>query len=112
MGLRFYRRLRILPGLTLNLGKRGLSVSAGVRGAHVTLGSGGVRETVGLPGTGLCWTNAITGGRRVRRRRADSQPVAPQHLLSDQEEATVVNVGFLLLLSVCIGVVIALLTLL
>jgi hypothetical protein len=56
MGLRIFRRIRIVPGLTLNLSKRGASVSAGVRGAHVTMGTHGTRETVGLPGTGLSYT--------------------------------------------------------
>ena len=31
--LRFWRRKRILPGVTLNFGKRGVSTSIGVRGA-------------------------------------------------------------------------------
>lgn len=56
MGLRFYRRLRIAPGFTLNLSKGGASISAGVRGAHVTVGTHGERETVGLPGTGLSYS--------------------------------------------------------
>lgn len=67
MGLRFYRRLRIAPGFTLNLSKRGASVSAGVRGAHFTAGSSGTRETVGLPGTGISYT-AQQGRRRSRTR--------------------------------------------
>ncbi|MGC8542198.1 MAG: DUF4236 domain-containing protein [Phycisphaerae bacterium] len=33
-----FRRVRIAPGLTLNLTKNGASLSAGVRGAHVTVG--------------------------------------------------------------------------
>jgi hypothetical protein len=57
MGLRFRRSIRILPGLRLNLGKRGTSVSVGVRGAHLTVGHGQARETVGLPGTGLSYTH-------------------------------------------------------
>lgn len=64
MGLRFFRRIRIAPGLTLNLSKRGASVSVGRRGAHFTVGSNGTRETVGIPGTGVSYT-AIQG--RARR---------------------------------------------
>jgi hypothetical protein len=55
--LRFFRRIRLAPGLTLNLSKRGASVSVGARGAHVTLSGRGVRTTVGLPGTGVFLTN-------------------------------------------------------
>ena len=63
MGLRFFRRLKIAPGLTLNLSKSGPSLSMGVRGAHVTVGKRGVRRTVGLPGTGLFYTT--TSGRHT-----------------------------------------------
>lgn len=56
MGFRFFRRIKILPGITLNLSKSGASVSAGVRGAHVTVGKNGVRKTVGLPGSGIFFT--------------------------------------------------------
>jgi Protein of unknown function (DUF4236) len=57
MTLRFRRSIRMLPGLRLNLGKRGASVSLGDRGAQVTMGHGQLRETVGLPGTGLSYTH-------------------------------------------------------
>jgi hypothetical protein len=56
MSWRFRRRLRIIPGVTLNVGKRGISVSIGGRGAHVTYGRRGRRGTIGLPGTGLSYT--------------------------------------------------------
>ncbi|HVA63272.1 MAG TPA: DUF4236 domain-containing protein [Terriglobales bacterium] len=55
--LRYFRRVRIAPGVRLNLTGRGASVSLGVRGAHVTLGRSGVRRTVGLPGSGLFYTS-------------------------------------------------------
>jgi hypothetical protein len=55
---RFRRSLLVLPGLRLNIGKRGASVSLGGRGAHVTIGKSGLRETVGLPdSTGLSYTH-------------------------------------------------------
>ncbi|SRR6266446_1400724 len=56
MGWRYRRRLRIIPGVTLNVGKRGTSVSIGGRGAHVTYGRRGKRATIGLPGAGLSYT--------------------------------------------------------
>lgn len=57
MGFRFYRRIPIFPGVTLNLSKRGVSLSLGIRGARITLGKNGVRKTVGLPGTGMSYTS-------------------------------------------------------
>lgn len=64
MGLRFNRRLKILPGVTLNFSKSGVSTSFGVRGLRHTIGHGKRRTTVGLPGTGLSYTDIQTVKRR------------------------------------------------
>ena len=61
----FRRRIKILPGLSLNLGKRGISTSIGPRGAKLTLGGQrGPRATIGIPGTGISYT--MTGGGKAR----------------------------------------------
>jgi hypothetical protein len=49
----FFRRIRLLPGLWLNVSKRGVSATVGVRGLKTTIGTRGRRTTVGLPGTGM-----------------------------------------------------------
>ena len=54
---RFFRRVHVAPGMTVNLSKSGPSLSLGVRGAHVTLSNSGVRKTVGLPGSGCFYTS-------------------------------------------------------
>jgi hypothetical protein len=55
--LRFYRRVRIAPGVRLNLAKGGASVSLGGRGAWYTVSRGGRRRTtIGVPGTGVYLT--------------------------------------------------------
>lgn len=56
MPLRFWRRIKVAPGVSLNLGKTGTSVSIGPRGAKTTFGCGKIRQAVGLPGTGLFYT--------------------------------------------------------
>jgi len=43
---RFYRRVHIFPGLSVNLSKSGPSLSVGVRGAHVAVGRRGVTRMV------------------------------------------------------------------
>jgi hypothetical protein len=70
VGLRFNRRVGIIPGVRLNFSKSGASVSLGGRGVHITIGRKGVRETVGLPGTGLYWTEQ-------QPWRSGQPPVAP-----------------------------------
>jgi hypothetical protein len=47
--LRFFRRCRILPGVTLNFSKRSVSLSLGPRGAQWTIGPRGTTETVRIP---------------------------------------------------------------
>ncbi len=54
---RFYRRMSIFPGLSVNVSKSGPSLTVGMRGAHVTVGSNGIRRTVGIPGTGIYYTS-------------------------------------------------------
>ena len=54
---RFFRRVKLMPGVTMNLSKSGPSFSMGMRGAHVTVGRRGVRRTVGIPGTGVFYTS-------------------------------------------------------
>lgn len=56
MGFRFQKRIKLFPGVSLNLSKSGVSTSIGPRGAKVTVGNGRVRTTVGLPGTGISHT--------------------------------------------------------
>jgi len=83
MAFRFWRRIRLAPGVTLNLSKSGGSLSFGPRGAKVTVGRRGVRATAGLPGTGLFYTTTLgdrsTGGGRHRGglRQGAKTPAAP-----------------------------------
>jgi hypothetical protein len=60
MGWRFQRRKKLMPGVTLNVGKREAGVSLGRRGARVNVGRRGLGATLTLLGTGLSY---------VRRRK-------------------------------------------
>ncbi len=62
MGLRFQRRIKIFPGVYINLSKSGISASVGGKGATVNVGSTGRRMvTLGVPGTGLSYRMPING---------------------------------------------------
>ncbi|RMH35242.1 MAG: DUF4236 domain-containing protein [Nitrospirae bacterium] len=85
MSFRFWRRLTIAPGVTLNLSKAGASLSFGPRGAKVTIGPRGKRATVGIPGTGLFYTTALpsTGKQRHESSAARAVPqVRPEDRLT------------------------------
>jgi hypothetical protein len=67
MGLRFYRRVHLVPGVRLNISGSGPSISVGHRGAWLTLGSRGQRTaTLGWPGTGLRYTDTVGGSAPPR----------------------------------------------
>ena len=68
MSFRFWRRIRIAPGVALNLSKSGGSLSFGPRGAKFTIGPRGKRATVGIPGTGLFYTTTLPGDKNVCRK--------------------------------------------
>ena len=62
MGLRFQRRIKIFPGVYINLSKSGISASVGGKGATINVGSTGRRiVTVGIPGTGLSYRVPLSG---------------------------------------------------
>jgi Protein of unknown function (DUF4236) len=53
-GLRLQRRIRVLPGVHLNVSLSGVGVSVGGRGFHAGVTPRGQRYvSAGLPGTGL-----------------------------------------------------------
>jgi len=82
MSFRFWRRIGILPGVTLNLSKSGGSLSFGPRGAKFTVGSRGRRATVGIPGTGLFYTTVLDGGRASSHSTAASATAGPAERLT------------------------------
>ncbi len=56
MGLRYYRRIPILPPwLYLNITSRGWSVTVGVPGLRFTFGPGRRSISTGIPGSGISW---------------------------------------------------------
>jgi uncharacterized membrane protein YhaH (DUF805 family) len=59
MAFRFQKRIKILPGVRLNISKSGLSTTLGVRGASVNVGKRGVYGNAGLPGTGLSYRQRL-----------------------------------------------------
>ena len=59
MSFRFQRRIKIMPGLRLNVSKTGFSWTVGTRGASVTARDGKLTGNVGIPGTGLSYRKRL-----------------------------------------------------
>lgn len=77
MALRFFRRIRLAPGLSLNLSKGGGSLSFGPPGYKYTAGTAGTRRTVGLPGTGLYYTERGGHSHKSRATTTAKSPAPP-----------------------------------
>ncbi len=93
---RFYRRVSIFPGLSINVSKSGPSLTVGMRGAHVTVGSKGIRRTVGIPGTGIYYTSH-TGYHSGAHSAHVEQPI------SDRQQTTAHGIAELIMLMCIIG---------
>ncbi len=61
VGLRFNKRIKIMPGVKLNIGLGGISTTIGPRGASLNVGKKGVYANAGLPGTGISSRTKIAG---------------------------------------------------
>lgn len=102
--LRYYRRIRLLPGLRLNLSKGGASLSMGGRGAWYTVSRGGRRRTtVGIPGTGVY----VTRVSRVPAAGGASAPAeVPARRSFGRRIFRWIGIAFLIYLAVALLVVI------
>ena len=61
MGWSFRRRIKVIPGVYLNVSKRGVSTTVGVRGASLTFRGDGTYANAGIPGTGISNRQKISG---------------------------------------------------
>src|SRR3989339_312363 len=53
MSFRFRKRVKILPGIYLNIGKTGVSTTIGPKGANINISKTGVYLNTGISGTGI-----------------------------------------------------------
>ena len=103
---RFYRRMQIFPGLSVNMSKSGPSLTFGIRGAHMTVGSRGIRKTVGIPGTGIYYTSQSGYHTGVHSAHVENPISEPQQAAAHgigAVIAVVIIVGLVLLLGIAIG---------
>lgn len=77
MGFRFSRRIKIMPGVRLNVGLKGSSLSVGGRGASINVGKRGVHANVGIPGTGIGYRERVAGPSRRAAPPAPTRGAAP-----------------------------------
>ena len=95
MGIRFRKRIKLAPGLHLNLSGSGLSLSAGPRGASMTFGGrGGTYMNTGIPGSGLYMRERVgaapsRASSRPSSGSSDSDTVKMTITISVEDDGTV-----------------------
>lgn len=61
MGWSFRKRVKILPGVRLNISKTGVGLTVGTKGVSVSVGKKGTYVNTSIPGTGLYKRQKIGG---------------------------------------------------
>lgn len=65
MGWRFRKSFKVIPGVRINLSRRGLSTTIGTSPFSVNLSSRGIRSTATIPGAGISFSSSHTAGRQT-----------------------------------------------
>ncbi|MDE9447203.1 DUF4236 domain-containing protein [Xenorhabdus bovienii] len=69
MGLKFRKRIKIAPGIYINISNSGVSTSIGGKGATINIGKKGAKATLGVPGTGLSYSTKLTDGKQKKKTK-------------------------------------------
>lgn len=64
MAFKFRKRIKIAPGVTVNVSKSGISGTVGAPGASVNIGKKGAYLNTGIPGTGIYDRQKIGGSNK------------------------------------------------
>lgn len=106
MGFRFRKRIKIAPGVSINLTSKGVSSgSVGGKGVTLNVGKDGTKATTSIPGTGISYSQRLsapshTGAVETVEERASTS--ASQDTGAEVEECgrrvgLALGVGILLL---------------
>ncbi len=94
MAFRLFRRLTLLPGVSLNLSKGFPSLSIGPRGAKVTIGKRGLRGTIGIPGSGLFYSKSVSMGPTRSRSSGGSKGSSLEVPVPEEQQRKPFEMGF------------------
>lgn len=91
MGVRVNKRIKIFPGVYLNITKSGPSLSIGPQGAKINIGPNGAKVNAGIPGTGVSYNKKIGGSSKTKKGKNNKSNSTTNLLLM------IVGVGCILL---------------
>lgn len=84
MAWKFRKRIKIAPGVTLNLSKSGVSTTVGTKGASVNMGKNGIYLNTGIPGTGIYDRQRLDG--KTKKKSNQQQNYVEQGYAEYAEE--------------------------
>jgi Protein of unknown function (DUF4236) len=94
LGFRFSRRIKIAPGIRVNIGLKGASVSVGPRGASNTAGRNGIYANAGIPGTGLSYREWLDKPKKLTYPSKPAKPALPDNIvITFDENGTLIMKG-------------------
>ena len=106
MAFRFQKRIKILPGVRLNISKTGAIWTVGRRGASVTTRDGKLTGNLGVPGTGMSYRKRLdlpaTADRASESPAANPSDTPHTH----QPASTLLYVVLAFVLGLVVGVVV------
>lgn len=71
--IRFWKRIKIFPGVYLNIGKGSISISFGPKGVKYTIGTKGKRFSAGIPGTGIYYVDQKSKTKAKSKKNVKSK---------------------------------------
>lgn len=86
--MRFRKRIKLAPGLRLNLSGSGLSLTTGLRGASFNFGKRGAFFNTGVPGTGLYSRTPLSSGS-ARQAPSSGRKVSMEISFSVGDDGTI-----------------------
>lgn len=86
MAWSFRRRIKMIPGVHLNLSKSGISTSIGIRGANINIGKTGTYLNTGIPGTGIYRRQKLSGNNNINpQNQFEPFEQSEQHIYEEKE---------------------------
>nr|WP_298994836.1 DUF4236 domain-containing protein [uncultured Allomuricauda sp.] len=86
MAWNFRKRIKIIPGVQLNLSKSGISTSIGVKGANITVGKKGTYLNTGIPGTGIYHRKKLSSDETIsQKNQFVVVEQSEQHIYAEKE---------------------------
>ena len=96
MGINFRKRIKILPGVNLNISKSGISTTIGPKGANVNIGKKGAFLNTGIPGTGIYSRSKIGASTRNNKNSNYKSYSNNNYMITQKSKSTTIVLAFFL----------------